>query len=747
MPDLSNRNRLGGAQSDPPHANPVFSSNRSKLGPKPNSFPSRSVLEGGKKFRSPFAIIFCLTLLFPSFGSPLSAAETTPVGPYFLVSDSSSIESFPLERTEVRVEIAGVIAHVTVRQDYRNRGTEPIEAVYVFPASTRASVTGMVMKIGNRTIRAEVRRRKTARLLYETAKEQGRRTALLEQHRSNVFSTNVGNIMPGDHVSVELQYDKIVPLVRKEYTFVFPTVVGPRYVSAEEHSSATPSAFTSNPTLKNSSDSRLPQFLFHLTLSSPIPITKLVSPTHEIETLYPEPTTCEVTLKPKNGYPADRDFILKYSLRGKEPQAGLLLLPPDVQTEIDTTTDTSGYFLLLLEPPQRIETKTLPPRELLFILDVSGSMHGFPLEISKAVVRNLLLRLKPTDSFNILLFAGSSSTLADSPIPATPENLRRALALVENQTGGGGTELLSALEYAFALPRHSGLSRTILLLTDGYVNVEDKAFRLVRENLDRSNFFAFGVGSAVNRALIEGLSRAGGGKPFVVTHPRFAARAVADFVDLVSHPVATDLSLTVDGAGLSAFSPRRIPDLFQGRPIEVFGKWNGSLAGALHLRGRIGSRLFEKTFPIAEGKRSRKHRALRTLWARSRIAELEDEYALNSDQTTLERIADLGIRYSLLTRATSFVAIDEIAVNSGGRRKVVRQPLPLPSGVSTLAVGLDAEGLAGIVTTGSESFPPSTVFLSILFPFLFITLALFYCGRSPVGKGKPTGGGRFPNAP
>ncbi|MEM8954704.1 MAG: VWA domain-containing protein, partial [Verrucomicrobiota bacterium] len=359
------------------------------------------------------------------------------------------------------------------------------------------------------------------------------------------------------------------------------------------------------------------------------------------------------------------------------------------------------------------------PREYVFIVDVSGSMRGFPLETTKGLMRDLFDHLGPRDRFNLMLFAGGSDVLGEQSVPATKQNLDQAIRFLNEAQGGGATELLPALERALALPREegSGLSRTVVILTDGYVQVEREAFDLVRENLDRGNVFAFGIGSSVNRFLIEGLARVGQGEPFVVTGPGEAKAMAARFGKYVSAPVLTEVVLESDEFEIYDVEPASIPDAFADRPLAIFGKWRGKPEGSLILTGYAGGQERELVTEVAGAANDMEHEALPYLWARSRVATLSDYIQLDRTDEDVAEVTNLGLTYHLLTPFTSFVAVDEVVrreVEEG--YQVAKQPSPLPKGVSNSAVGGAAVAAGGgmLVATTPEPGGVGMVLVAVM---------------------------------
>ncbi|MBN2124938.1 MAG: VWA domain-containing protein, partial [Deltaproteobacteria bacterium] len=513
------------------------------------------------------AVIAAVLLLAgtgPATAQPEAGADRT-LSPYFFVqSEDPDLDRLPLKSTRAEVGISGVIADVRVIQEYQNEGTRPLEAVYVFPASARAAVYAMTMTIGERVVSARIREREKARQEYEKARQEGKSASLLEQQRPNVFQMNVANILPGDRIRVELRYTELLVPTETVYEFVYPTVVGPRYVDRPVGEPGPFGPWTANPYL-HEGEAPPAALDIAVVISTGLPIQEVICHSHRTRIDYRGPSVASIRLDPSEKKGGNRDFILHYRLAGKGIEAGLLLYEGEKE----------NFFLLMVQPPRRVAEDRIPPREYIFIVDVSGSMHGFPLDISKKLLGDLIGGLRPNDRFNVVLFAGGSRLLSERSIPATPANLQRARHMIEEQRGGGGTRLLPALQRALALPGSEGCSRTVVVATDGYVAVEPEAFDLIRNNLGRANLFAFGIGSSVNRHLIEGMARVGMGEPFVVTDPREAPRTAEKFRRLIASPVLTDIRVEFEAFDPYDVEPRSIPDVMADRPILLFGKWRG----------------------------------------------------------------------------------------------------------------------------------------------------------------------------
>jgi len=676
------------------------------------SQPPRAPLQVGRVLAC-IAVSLCAALALV-FCSPAHAEDTdarVPESPYFHInSDDPGLDALPLKATQVDVRIAGVIAAVTVTQHYRNEGQRPIEARYVFPGSTSAAVHAMTVRLGERQIVAQIREKQRARLEYEGAKREGKTTALLEQERPNVFSMNVANILPGDDVQVELQYTELIAPHDGLYRYVFPTVVGPRY-----RSPAASPANGSFPATAHLPPGALSNATFDLTvkLHAPLPVSEVRCQTHKLETLGLGTDQVQLTLA-DDGPRDNRDFILEYGFAGERTATGLLLY------QAPAGGDAENFFLAVVEPPKAVAPIQINPRDYIFVVDISGSMHGQPLNTAKALLRDLIGGLRPSDTFNVVLFSGSSRVLSEQSVPATHANIDRAIRTIDQMGGAGSTEIVPALRRVAALPKPADVSRSVIVVTDGYVAVENEVFQLVRRNLDNANVFAFGIGSAVNRHLIEGLARAGQGEAFIVTQPERAPEQAERLRRMIDAPVLTQLKARFTGLEVYDVEPVALPDVMAGRPVVLWGKWRGDPRGAkLVLQGHAAdgnhTDIIDAPVPDADAV------ALKHLWARQRIAQLGDEEALTGGQSQREPITALGLKYGLLTSYTSFIAIDQ-RVRTQQAATAVNQPLPLPQGVSALAIG--SEG-AQAIAAAVPSTPEPPVAWALVLTLLVVMAALW----------------------
>ena len=641
---------------------------------------------------------FLFLLSFTLFAAPILVAEnaardeTKTLSPYFFIKNAdSSVDQMPLKSTEVKANVTGIIADVTVTQIYENRGKVPLEALYVFPASTRAAVHGLKMIIGERTITAKIAEREQARKEYEQARDSGRSASLLEQQRPNVFQMNVANILPGDVIKVILNYaERLVP-TDGVYEFVYPTVVGPRYSEQQRNAAPATEKWVENPYMR-SGDEAPTTLKIDVNLAAGMPIQEVLCNSHKTNIGFDGKAMATIALDKSELNGGNRDFILQYRLTGRRIETGMLLFEGEDE----------NFFLMQVEPPKRVTTTDILPREYIFVVDVSGSMNGFPLDVSKALMRDLIDHLRPTDTFNVLLFASSSRLLSPTSLSATPRNLERAVHFMEKQRGGGGTRIMQGLQKALNIPKSENSARSVVIVTDGYISVETDVFDLIRENLSTMNVFAFGIGGSVNRFLIEGIARAGMGEPFIVTSKNSAAAQAGKFRQYIQSPLLSQVK--VDFGTFEAYDvqPAQIPDVLAGRPISIFGKWRGSAKGEITVSGKTATGNYRKVLSASKFKASPQNQALRYLWARDKIARLADYIKYEHGKSKKkEQVTTLGLTYNLLTAYTSFVAIDS-EIRTDGTFASVKQPLPLPQGVSDLAVGASINAISS-----PASLPPA----------------------------------------
>lgn len=594
--------------------------------------------------------------------------QTATQGSLF-ASDAKGRElgACPMKSTSVRTDISGFLARVRVTQEFENSFTEPIEAVYVFPLSQNGAVDDMTMTVGTRVIRGKIMRREEARKVYETAKNEGKTAALLDQERENIFTQSVANIMPGEKVTVEISYVETLKYEDGAYEFVFPMTVGPRYIPG----SVTDAAKIAPPVAATRAGHDIS---IEVNLDAGVPVEEIRSTSHAIEQVNFTPALAKVTLRGEKTIP-NKDFVLRYDVTGKRIEDAIL-------THRD---GRGGFFTLMLQPPDKFTTEDRTPKEIVFVLDTSGSMSGFPIEKAKEAMKLSLDGLYPEDTFNLITFAGDEHVLFDKPVPATQANLERAQRFLETREGGGGTEMMKAIKAALDPSDSQTHLRIACFMTDAYVGNEDEIVAEIRKH-PNARVFSFGIGSSVNRSLLDRMAEAGRGEVEYVSLEDDGSKAAKKFYERVRTPLLTDLSIDWNGLPVADVYPTRLTDLFSAKPVIVSGRYTKVASGTIKLRGKVAGQPYEREIKIDLPETQAANDVLATLWARTRIAELSSDKLRDANPKKVaefdKQITNLGLEFRLLTNFTSFVAVEDRIVNQNGKPVTIQVPVEAPEGVN-----------------------------------------------------------------
>ena len=632
--------------------------------------------------------LFLFALLVPALAQADAENSPAPSFGLFLPSDKAPIP-LPLAGTKVRGTLRGFVAEVEVTQTYVNPYAEAIEAIYVFPLPERAAVHSMTMLVAEREIVAEIKTRDDAERTYEEAVKSGRTASLMTQERPNIFTQKVGNIPAGQKVEVKLSYVEALPYQEGVSSFVFPTVVGPRFIPGDpvrrpdlqpharyvdtdrvqDASRISPPALGENETSAHRID-------LELLVEPGLPIRSLSSPSHKIDIDQSNPGTARVTLAPTDRFP-NKDFILHVDVRGAQPKA----------TVLAHRQSGDGYFTVALQPPARPKQADISPKDLFFIVDTSGSMNGAPVEAAKAMVRESLRHMNPQDRFTIMRFSDHVSALSAGPLPNTPENVEQGLRFIDRMSGEGGTQMLNGILRALEGEPQPDRMRVVFFLTDGYIGNDAEILAAVTtRNQAKARLFVMGVGSSVNRHLLSGVARLGRGEVQFMRTDEPVAPFVERFYRRVRNPVLTDIQLQWTGLDVDEQTPAQIGDLFDGQPVLVHGRYHNPGSGKLIITGRIGSKDYEAKIAV-EFPAQASRPEVANLWARARIGEWTDEENLRPG-TRKDDITRIALQHSLISAYTAFVAVDRdrVARNPAEPLIPVQQRLPLPEGVSRLAL-------------------------------------------------------------
>jgi Ca-activated chloride channel family protein len=531
-------------------------------------------------------------------------------------------EFCPLKHTDVQAEISGFVSRVTVTQEFVNPGAETVEAVYTFPLPHQAAVDDMTMDVGGRKIRGLIKRREEARKIYEEARQAGHTAALLDQERPNIFTQSLTNIGPGMRVLISISYSEVLPYRDGSYSLVFPMVVGPRYIpettaigknghGVSPDTDRVPDASRITPPIAGVHIGKKGERAGHdisltVKLDSGVPLNEVSSPTHDVNIDRNGPHTAQITLRDQASIP-NNDFILQFNVAGDQIADGVLthVRPPDPAAKSIAGTD--GYFTFILQPPERVSDEDATPRELIFVVDTSGSMEGFPLETAKKLAIRAIRNLRAGDTFNLITFSGDEHMLFGKPVIASSVNIDRAVKFLEGRRSGGGTEMMKAIRAALGEDNcgsdHDCTSpkgdpvRIVCFMTDGYVGNDMEIIGEIQRHTN-ARVFSFGIGSSVNRFLLEGMARAGRGEAEIVTDERQAEPAADRLYERVHTPVLTDVQVEWNGLPVTEVQPGNIPDLFSAKPVVLSGRYSRPASGSITLRGNRGGKPWSRSIAV-----------------------------------------------------------------------------------------------------------------------------------------------------
>ena len=662
------------------------------------------------------ALALCLPVLASSppersHAAGAGNADETPVAPAGLADgvgqgalrvarDDGTVVECPLRHTDVKADVSGFVARVRVTQTFENPYDEPIEAVYVFPLPPGAAVDEMTMVVGERRVVGVVKRRAEARASYEAAVASGYTASLLEQERPNVFTQTVGNVRPRQPVRIEIGYVDVLPYDGGSYEFHFPMVVGPRYVPG--------AAVSETPTVPG--EPREPQgtgwspdtdrvpdasritppvlapgyrtghdVALSVRIDAGVPIRDLRVRAHQARVERPGAPRAVVALSPQDSIP-NKDFVLTYRVAGTKPDLAVLA---------HARPGEGGYFLLMMQPREiDEELRAAPPRDVCFLIDVSGSMSGAPTEAVREALRRLFERVRPEDRIQVVTFAGNANPLFASYLPASPANLARARSFTDSVQAGGGTEMLAGIRAVLADPVDPERVRIVVMLTDGYIGNEDEIIAEVgRRAGDQLRFWTIGIGSSPNRHLIDGVARQGGGMSAVLGLREDPSELVGRIVERIQRAQLSRIEIDWGGLDVHETYPARVPELWAGRPVVLFGRYRAGGRATVRLAGTAEGQPTSFPVELALPEDRAGHAVLAKVWARKKIEDLSDQLAVavGDPEPLEEEVTTLALHHRLISAYTSFVAVDEYGGAAEGPPRPPHRmlvPLPLPEGLS-----------------------------------------------------------------
>jgi Ca-activated chloride channel homolog len=577
--------------------------------------------------------------------------------------------------TKVDIKIDGMVASVTVNQMFTNNSDKPIEAIYVFPLPNEASVYEMKMIIGNRIIEGIIKERQEAKEIYQEAKAAGKRASLTEQERPNIFTNSVANIMPGDKILVRLKYVEKVDYEDGVFGLRFPTTVGPRYIACKSITGYSGTGFSFDtdqvpdvsritPPIAKPGERTGNDISINIELDAGLPLEKIACSSHKIITTKNGKGKYSISLKNKTSIP-NCDFIFEYAVaKSYKPQAALFMSP-----------DGEDNTFMLMAIPPTIKTDTIrQSKELILVLDRSGSMDGARMEQAKQGVLNAINRLHHDDYFNIIEFDNAHTMFNDYSVQATNENVQNASQWVRKIDSRGGTEMQSALKLALKQPTQKEKMRIVTLITDGYVGNEVTLYRLIHDHLGKARLFTIAIGDAPNSALMEKISTQGRGSFVYIGSTNDVSSKMDKLFSYLENPALTDLQFSC--IATKDIMPNPIPDLFATQPVVIFGKLTNKNITTATLTGKIGTDFFKQDIVI-DPRDSSISKGITKMWAHEKLKIMINDFDLGVEDLR-QQIIDTSIKYSVLTKLTAFVAVEDIIVNPDGNPVKAIIPNELP---------------------------------------------------------------------
>ncbi|WP_392531872.1 VIT domain-containing protein [Nostoc sp. C117] len=631
------------------------------------------------------------------------SAKRQELGGLYVQSPEGEQLVFPLKHTEVIAKIAGNLSRVEVIQSFENPFTQPLEAVYIFPLPDEAAVDDMEIKIGDRTIKGNIKKREEAQQIYEKAKQEGRTAGLLEQERDNIFTQSLANIKPGEQIDVTIRYTESLKFEAGNYEFVFPMVVGPRYIpgtpiDGSGDTDRVPDASRITPPVVPEGMRSRHDIHVTVEIDAGLPISQVRSPSHQL-TIEHSGQIVRIQLAGEDTIP-NKDLILRYQVSGEETQSTLL-------TQAD---DRGGHFAIYLIPALEYSTDEIVAKDVVFLVDTSGSQSGDPLKKCQELMRRFINGLNPNDTFTILDFSDKVRQLSKKPLPNTAENRAKAIAYINNLRADSSTEMLSGIRAAINFPTPAGRLRSVVLLTDGYIGNENEILAEVQQHLQPGNrLYSFGAGSSVNRFLLNRIAEIGRGISRIIRHDEPTEEVAEKFYRQINNPVLTNIEISWQGDTESpVIYPAIAPDLFCEQPLVLFGRKQDRVSGNLQISGiAAGGKHYEKTFHLIFEEPG--NIAVAQLWGRACIKDLMNQMVSFETKAGVEAVTETALTYQLLSQYTAFVAVsDDVRVEPGSEYRSMQVPVEMPEAVSYEEV-FGSPPAGGIMHQLSSNFSPTSM--------------------------------------
>ena len=599
--------------------------------------------------------------------STMAIREATTGTLLFRTAEPGRFVQAPTLSTDVHMTVTGIIARATVKQEFVNPSRDQgdwMEGVYVFPLPETAAVDHLRMRIGDRVIEGHIKERAEAKQIYEQAKQKGTRTSLVEQERPNIFTTSLANIGPGDHITVEIEYQETVRYDQHRFTLRFPTVVGPRYIPGvpdlvEDRQSNTgghgwsfdtdrvPDASRITPPVRHPREGPVNPLRLTLDLMAGFAVGRIESASHPILTIKGEDDRHHITLR-EESVPADRDFELSWEPADRDRP---------IAASYAERTEDGGYALLMLVPPAAaFADNAAVPREVIYVIDTSGSMAGTSIIQAKAALQAALGRLRARDRFNIIQFNSVIHRLFDQAQPVTTRTMQQAVRYADRLTARGGTEMLPALRLALDGVEHHDRLRQVVFLTDGQIGNEEELFQTIQRRLGDSRLFTVGIGSAPNSHFMRKAAETGRGSFTYIGNAEEVTAKMMGLFHKLERPILTHLQVEgLNPSHAAQLFPSPLPDLYAGEPLSVVLKAS-QLPDHVTISGMIGQTPWRSELSLTD---AATRSGISVHWARQKIASIMDGRIVDRDAESLRRaIVEVALAHHLVSNHTSLVAVD-----------------------------------------------------------------------------------------
>jgi len=519
---------------------------------------------------------------------------------------------------------------------------------------------------------------KRAERIYKEARRQGHVASLLTQERPNIFTQKVANIEPGEQIDVNIKYFNTLAYVDGWYEFVFPMVVGPRFnppgyaegVGAVGRGKAGISGQKTEVQYLKPGERSGHDISLAVDINAGVAIEEVTCSNHAISKSFAGRENLTVKLNSLDSIP-NKDFVLRYRVAGKKVKSALVV----------HRDKRGGFFTLMLYPPAKLSHLKRAPMEMIFVLDCSGSMNGKPIAKAKDAINRALKKLEPGDTFQIIRFSNNASQLGPKPVPVTAENIRRGLDYVESLKGSGGTMMIEGIKAALDFEHDPERFRLVSFMTDGYIGNETQILAAVHQRLGQSRIFSFGVGSSVNRYLLDRMAKLGKGAAAYIGLDDSAGEIVDLYYERISHPALTDVTIDWGQMDVTDIYPRSVPDLFVGRPVILTGRFSGDGKTKIRIAGKVGNRDQEISIPIDLDDSTAAHKGIACVWARRKIEDLANRAIYDKTRDLPDEIKEVALEYGLMSAYTAFVAVDSSRKTAGDHGITVVVPVPVPEGV------------------------------------------------------------------